>query len=228
MSYNINFGIPGDAPTIAAIRAANPDIVFLEESNARWEEALRAELGGVYPHAAFHHWSGAGGLGVLSRLRFSPLELLRPEGDGWFPAWRLLVESPLGRLQVLVVHLRPPVSDGGSFVVGHFTVPAVHEREIAGFADALDPALPTLVVGDFNEEEDGRALAYLRARRFDDAIAAFAPGRPTWHWSTAVGTFERQLDHLLYDRATVEPLSAEILRAGSSDHFPVIGVFARR
>ena len=230
MSYNVNFGIAGDAATIAAMRDGKADIIFLQEVNARWEEALHAALDRDYPHAAFRRWVGAGGLGVMSRLPFGTPELLRSdaEGGGWFPAWRLLVESPLGRLQVLVVHLRPPVSDSDSFVVGHFTVPAIHEREIAGFARALDPALPTLVVGDFNEEEDGRALGYLRARGFNDAVADFAPGRPTWHWPTAVWTFERQLDHLVYDRATLEPLSAEIRRAGRSDHVPVIAVFARR
>jgi endonuclease/exonuclease/phosphatase (EEP) superfamily protein YafD len=83
-----------------------------------------------------------------------------------------------------------------------------------------------MVVGDFNEEEDGRAVAYLaRANwRMKSALPEFAPDRPTWRWPTALHTFEGQFDHILYD-ARLEPLSAEVLDAGRSDHFPVVGVF---
>jgi hypothetical protein len=55
-----------------------------------------------------------------------------------------VLDSPLGTIQVLVVHLRPPVSDGGSFVWGHFTTPAIHEKEITRFCGSLDRARPTL------------------------------------------------------------------------------------
>ena len=226
MTYNVNFGIPGDGPTLAALEAGKADVVFLQEINLAWERALRAKLGAAYPHAAFYPRGGAGGIGLMSRLPIRGLQLIAPEGDGWFPALRLVIESPIGPVQVLVVHLRPPVSDGGSFVAGHFTAPAVHEQEIAHFCQALERALPTLVVGDFNEEEDGRAVAYLaRAEwRMKSALPEFAPDHPTWRWQTSLHTFERRLDHIIYD-TRLEPLSVEVIDAGNSDHFPVVGVF---
>ena len=139
----------------------------------------------------------------MSRLPIREQKLILPEGDGWFPALRLVLDSPLGPVQALVVHLRPPVSDGGSFVSGHFTAPAIHEKEITRFCQALDHNLPTMVVGDFNEEDDGRAIAYLaRAEwRMKSALPQFAPDRPTWRWPTTFHTFERQLDHIIYDFA---------------------------
>src|SRR4029077_5180240 len=191
------------------------------------EQALRAKLGATYPHAAFYPRGGAGGIGVMSRLPIRAQELMwREEDDGWFPALRLVLDTPLGDVQVLVVHLRPPVSDGGSFIAGHFTSPAIHEKEIARFCQTLDHALPTLVVGDFNEEEDGRAVAYLaRAEwKMKSALPEFAPDRPTWRWPTSFGTFERRFDHLVYD-FRLEPLSVEVIDAGRSDHLPVVGVF---
>lgn len=224
-------GSTGDGPTLAAIEAGRVDVVFLQETNASWERSLRAAFGVAYPHMAFYPRGGAGGIGFMSRLPVRTQQLIKPEGDGWFPALRLVLESPLGLVQALVVHLRPPVSDGGSFIAGHFTVPAIHEQEIAGFCQALDRSLPTLVVGDFNEEPDGRAIAYLaRAEwKMKSALPEFAPGRRTWHWPTSLHTFEGQLDHILYD-IRLEPLSAEVMEAGRSDHFPVVGVFvlARR
>src|SRR6185436_20798777 len=91
------------------------------------------------------------GIGVMSRLPIRAQQLIpREQDDGWFPALRLILDSPLGPVQALVVHLRPPVSDGGSFVSGHFTAPAIHEKEITRFCQALDRNLPTMVVGDFN------------------------------------------------------------------------------
>ena len=118
MTYNVNFGIPGDAATIRVIREAGADVVFLQETNAEWKEALDATTAELYPQRLFHHWGGAGGLGVLSRLPLEDGGLIRPEGDGWFPGWRLIVTTSFGRVQVLSVHLHPPVSEGGSFVAG--------------------------------------------------------------------------------------------------------------
>jgi len=226
MTYNVNFGIPGDGPTLAAIEAGKADVVFLQEINRPWEQSLRAQFAQAYPHMVFYPRGGAGGVGVISRLPIREQRLIAPEGDGWFPALRLVFDSPLGPVQALVVHLRPPVSDGGSFVSGHFTAPAIHEKEITRFCQALDRNLPTMVVGDFNEEEDGRAIAYLaRAEwRMKSALPQFAPDRPTWRWPTTFHTFERQLDHIIYD-VRLEPLSAEVIDAGRSDHFPVVGVF---
>lgn len=229
MTYNVNFGIAGDGPTLAAIESGKADVVFLQEINRPWERALRAKFETVYPNMIFHPRGGAGGIGLMSRLPIGGEKLIAPEGDGWFPALRLVLDSPLGPVQVLVVHLRPPVSDGGSFVAGHFTAPAIHEQEIARFCQALDHALPTLVVGDFNEEEDGRAVAYLARGEWNNvhmksALPEFAPDRPTWRWPTSLHTFERRFDHIIYD-LRLEPLSVEVLDAGRSDHFPVVSVF---
>src|SRR5262245_59404048 len=130
MTYNVNYGIPGDGPTLAAIEAGKADVVFLQEINKPWIDSLRATFAAAYPHMVFYPRGGAGGIGVMSRLPIRAQQLIpREEEDGWFPALRLILDSPLGPVQVLVVHLRPPVSDGGSFVAGHFSSPAIHEKE---------------------------------------------------------------------------------------------------
>ena len=49
MTYNVNFGIPGDGPTLAAIEAGKADVVFLQEVNTGWERALRARFAAVVP-----------------------------------------------------------------------------------------------------------------------------------------------------------------------------------
>jgi endonuclease/exonuclease/phosphatase family metal-dependent hydrolase len=226
MTYNVNFGIAGDGETIAAIAGGGADLVFLQETTPTWEAVLRRELGARYPHQAYRHSGGAGGLAILSRHRFREAACIAAPGE-WFPAWRVVVESPLGPLQVLQVHLRPPVSDRGSWVSGYFTTGGYRRGEIAHFARGLRRDLPTLVLGDFNEAAGGKAVRFLEEQHgLRDALERFSPGATTWQWQTSVGRIRLQLDHILHD-ARLRALDARVLRVGRSDHYPVVATFVR-
>jgi endonuclease/exonuclease/phosphatase (EEP) superfamily protein YafD len=228
LSYNVNYGIAGDAETMAAIRDARADLALLIETNAAWEWAIRRELAKEFPHMVFENRGGAGGLSVLSRLPIVASELLASAGEGgWFPAMRVVVNSPFGQVQLLGVHLRPAVSNRGSYVSGHFVTPEIRSHEIKSFLVRLDPNLPAVVAGDFNEDEDGDTAKFLVARGFASALRRYAPGQPTWRWPTVVGELRKELDHIFYDR-TLDTLSAEVRQAGRSDHLPIIAVIARR
>lgn len=221
MSYNVNFGIAGDPPTIAAIADAAADIVCLQETNEVWEHALVETLGGRFPHHRFRappDWP-AGGFGILSRHPIVRIDEL-PNVAGPFIAWRIVLDTPLGRIQVLSLHLRPPMSDGGSWVVGYFSTREVRVREVQYHLEALDRSLPTLIVGDFNEEADGLAVRYLTDRGYTDAITTHRGNEPTWSWPVGSMTLRFQLDHLLHDEQFVA-VAAHIVDAGRSDHKPI-------
>jgi endonuclease/exonuclease/phosphatase (EEP) superfamily protein YafD len=228
MTFNVNFGLAGDAATLAAVAQQDADIVFLQETTPHWETVLRMQCGSDYLHIQFKHpdvvgGGGAGGLGVMSKLPIEQIDYL-PATD-WFPAARVVLTSPIGRLQVLNVHLRPPISDRGSAVSGYFTTPPVRQAEISTFAAALDKNLPTLIVGDFNENERGRAFQWLTANGFKSALPEFQPEAQTWRWRTSYIALSGRYDHLCYD-AKLTPLRVEVRNAGRSDHLPVVGVFA--
>jgi endonuclease/exonuclease/phosphatase (EEP) superfamily protein YafD len=225
MTYNVNYGIAGDAATMGAIEAGEAAVVLLQETTPAWEAALRARFSETYPHMGFHHCCGAGGLGVLSQHPFEDAgHLPPPEPAGWFPAWRIVVHAPLGDVQILNVHLRPQVSDSGSVVSGIFTTSSIRERQIAGFYPALDPELPTLVVGDFNESAGGSAIGYLADRGLVSALPRFTGPQDTWRWQTSVGTISTQLDHIVHDDR-LAPLGVVVIARGRSDHLPVVGDF---
>jgi endonuclease/exonuclease/phosphatase (EEP) superfamily protein YafD len=223
LTYNLNYGMAGDTEIIGAIRRADADLVLLQETSPEWEEVLRRTLSPHYPHMSFRHCCLAGGLAVLSKTAFQERDYVTAN-NGWFPAWRLIVESSLGPLQVLNVHLRPPVSDSGSVVSGYFTTPAVREREIQQYHALLEPGLPTLVAGDFNENTSGRAVSYLQQRGFRSAVPEFHPDADTWRWHTRLGTIRAELDHIVYNPA-LSPLNAQVLEWGRSDHFPLLATF---
>ncbi len=224
MTYNVNYGIPGDAAALAAIEKEDSDLVLLQETTPEWEASIRSKLSRKFPHMAFRHCCGAGGMAVLSKHPFDDEGTLPPPEGGWFPAWRLTVHGPLGDLQVLNVHLRPQLSESGSFLSGYFTTPVVREREIQRYTAALQPELPTIIAGDFNESRSGLAISYLQHRGYRSGLQDFEGSGKTWHWNTSIGQVSSELDHVAYDDK-LEPLSVRVVEAGHSDHFPVVAVF---
>jgi endonuclease/exonuclease/phosphatase (EEP) superfamily protein YafD len=226
MTYNVNFGVAGDPDTIELIRSSGADVVLLQETNPSWERALRAGLADRYPHIAFHHSERrAGGLGFLSR---HPLELgpVQESPIGWFPAWRAVLEGPLGRIQLLNLHLRPPGRDEGSFVRGYFTSQVPRLTEAEAHAGLLDPSLPAVVAGDFNEDVRGRSLLYMAGRGLVSALERFHPAQPTWRWQTRLGLVRWQLDHILLGPA-LRASGAWVIEGGASDHIPVLARIER-
>lgn len=229
MTYNVNFGVAGDPAGVAAIASASPDLVLLQETTEEWEAALVAGLGARFPHHRFegtrNHW-GAGGLGVMSRWPITRIDTL-VDGGGPFFAHRVIVDAPGGPIQLLNVHLRPPMSDTGSWVVGYFSTRFDREREAKAHVARLDPRLPTIVAGDFNEEDEGMALAVFRARGFSNTLPLFQPNVDTWQWPVGSVTLRFRLDHILHD-PRFRAIGAAIVEAGHSDHAPVWADLERR
>ena len=225
MTYNLNYANPDFANTLDAIARADAEVVLLQEVSQAWRDALVARLSTAYPHCSFHlHTRMAGGLAVLSKLPLDKVEVLpTPAGTGaWFPAARVVVRTPFGALQVLNVHLRPAL-DSGSWVRGFMTTPEIRRKEIAEHWRKLDHTLPTLVVGDFNEDPTGRALDYLAG---EGMTRVPTTGPTTWHYETTSrgGTYDllkMNIDHVVIDHRLVAR-DAHVLDAGTSDHRPVV------
>lgn len=221
-TYNVNFGLAGDGPTLAAIGEGAPDLILLQETTQAWEDAIRAEYAAAYPYQDFIEGPGAGGMGVLSRHPITTGAILLSP-IGWFPAWLLTVRAPAGDVQILQVHLVPPYAEHGGFVVGFFTSPRGRLKELSAYLPYLDPTLPTVVAGDFNERA-GPALGALATAGFLDALPR---GMDTWRWTVAGITLDAPLDHV-FCNAAMQVVSAEVQPLGRSDHLPVMVGFALR
>jgi endonuclease/exonuclease/phosphatase family metal-dependent hydrolase len=227
LSYNVNVGGPAPEAAVRAIADADADVVCLQESNAAWEEAVRAGVGARYAHVHFHDNPAAGGIALLSKWPVRSVRFVQTEA-GWFPACVATVDTPAGPVQFVGVHLRPPVSDRGSFVGGYFTTPPVRRAEVEELlvaADAMnDTGAARIILGDFNEGDGGSSLRLLRKRGYLDALKRFDPYASTWRWQAGPLPLRGRLDHVLYD-PSLRCHDARVLRRGGSDHFPVVAVF---
>ncbi len=222
-TFNINSDDAEDSATIAAVGAANADIVCLQEVTHAWVKSLEAKYADKYPYRLYVPQDGASGLGALSR--FPLLHAGFIQGPfGWHPAWHFHVQTPAGWLQVLDVHLRSGTEGDGNAVNSYLTVDADHAYEMKLFQNQLDPSLPTMVVGDFNEGPDGGAIRYLEGLGFTDVLWLYHPGQWTSRRTSVANQFTQDLDHILFD-SSVEPLNAWVLLDGNSDHIPVIAHF---
>jgi endonuclease/exonuclease/phosphatase (EEP) superfamily protein YafD len=229
MTYNVNYGNPNVAATLAAIAEEDVDIVLLQEITVEWRDALAKMFATQYPFQIFRvHARAAGGLAVLSKFPITQEEVFAPPRGGWFPAERLIIASSLGPLQILNVHLRPCL-DAGSWVRGYQTTPPIRRREIEAYWRRITYDLPTIVAGDFNEEPTGRAVAYLAKH----GMTRVEPTGPTtWHYETAmsgksVDLLRLDIDHVMIDSHLVAT-DARVLDAGTSDHRPVVVTLAPR
>jgi endonuclease/exonuclease/phosphatase (EEP) superfamily protein YafD len=224
VTYNVEYSVAQALATLDAIAAIDADVVLLQEVTPAWEQALRARFDRAYAHAAFHARRGAGGLAVLARAPLRDDRLL-PAVER-FPAQHVIVDGPLGLVQLLHLHLHPML-DGGDPVRGYFSTPPIRRREIEAFTRALGPDLPAIVAGDLNEEPGGGVLGFLEARglrRVDTGAA------PTWRfdgtWRGNPVKLGLRLDHVAIG-APLVARDAAVIDAGGSDHLPVVVTIQR-
>lgn len=227
LTYNVNWG--GPRPDLAAqiIKNSGADIVCLQETTPEWAQYLRQSLGNEYSFTQFRdsRTRTGGGLGFLSKLPAHEIAYI-PSDTGWFDGWIMGFETANGPVQVLNVHLHPPVSKSGSWVSGYLTTRGDRLAEIKRFFAKRDPQRPMLVAGDFNDGENSPAVEWLEKNKLENALPEFDRYGKTWEWHTSVVTLRRRMDHILYS-SELHCSSAQVLHAGASDHFPVQAVFTQ-
>lgn len=222
-TYNLNYGLVGDGETLAALAATKAEVVFLQETSPGWERALRATLASTWPHQAYLHAAAAGGMAVLSKSPFTVKNVL-PNPRQWFDGLRVVAQTSIGPVQALVVHLHPPITEDGDWIRGYFSTGPARRAELLAWLPTLEPDLPTLVVGDFNEGTSGQAVKLLEQRGLRTVLPEFHPQAKTWRWRVGPLLLSAQFDHLAYDQR-LEPLNAQALQRGNSDHLPVVAEF---
>jgi len=236
VTYNVLFRGGDEASTIAAIRAQDADVIFLQEITPDWVARVR----GLGPHHTIAPHRGTHGLAVVAR---HPLTRARtwPNRDGRDIAQCVDVALPGGPVGMCHVHLASP---SGALTQTRNPLDALaalernavrRRRQWTELEAAMQAShAPVVVAGDFNTLPSERLLVDARTRWVDAAreragfraastwprLAASAH-RPPWPLNRlgAAGPWFR-IDYVLVDPALGIAEAARV-PGGGSDHFAV-------
>lgn len=203
--------------------ALKADVLLLQETNAIWEGALRPQLAKIYPQCEFHDavkWAPEG-LAVCSKYPVVLNELERAPG-AMFPAQHVRILGPRGHFDVWNVHLQPAIASPVDWEKVHIETRQRRKSEVEYFVRKMDPDLPSMIAGDFNERPEGDAFSYLSRMGFDNALPKAGEKAVTWRWAGANPPLEHQLDHLAYRATSFRVVNARVERGGRSDHDAVV------
>lgn len=218
LSYNLNTGNIDSRAALEVIRAADADVVALQELNPFMAEAFAAELSDLYPYQALHPSEAYAGQGLLSRYPITA-------DDYW---------------AVDLGHQRSQIEIGGQTIVVYNTHPTHPLRGLFRFdgeprsaairdvlARAAGETLPVMLIGDFNMSDLSEDYARVTARYQDVYREAGwgmgftfpSPGN-AFAWGFVPALLAR-IDYVFVDDGFVA-LDARVLDSdGGSDHRPL-------
>jgi endonuclease/exonuclease/phosphatase (EEP) superfamily protein YafD len=134
MTFNVLARHPYTQPVIETIRAAEADVVLLQEVNTSLAQALQAEMSGEYPYQVLKPQDNPYGMGVLSRF---PLhEQVVRLAEDWIGEPLVLEMDWQGRVITLVnFHMRSTTRPAEQAVISaQFRARQVQAQALADFA----------------------------------------------------------------------------------------------
>lgn len=220
MTFNVLTSNKNTAALVDAIRAAQPDILGLQELTDGKRVALRAALGDQLPYHTFDGTNSFGNVGLMTRF---PIETVHPialpTGQPALYA-RLRVRGQI--VHVFVAHLTPNhlfknpeinlAAAASNAFASRMTEVASLQEELRGLRE------PTLLLCDCNLTDTSQAHAKLAAFLTDSFHEA---GWGLRHTNDANSTPLQRIDYVWHSAGLVA-LTGEVGQPGGSDHLPVV------
>jgi endonuclease/exonuclease/phosphatase (EEP) superfamily protein YafD len=227
LTFNILTGGAPAEDALAAIAAAAPDIVCLQELTPKLAQSFVQRLGDTYPHRVFEPRRHTQGIGIASRFPLADTRILTL-GLRYLPVAAAHVNLAGDRVNLACVHFIPPHSGFGQtddLVRLYEDNRSIRVGQARRLLEHMDGAGgPAIVLGDFNEWPGQAALEALSASGFKDAChARRSRCGPTWPGHVVPLPALFRVDHIL--GRGVAFTDAAVLQAGGSDHYPVAARF---
>ncbi|MDC3321107.1 endonuclease/exonuclease/phosphatase family protein [bacterium] len=238
---------------IACILKDKADVVCVQETHQGWEELLMRNsiINKMYKYTWFNHPHekfGGSGAGFLSKFPILHKRVLscKTKVDGSMaPALMCTIDSGSFRVRIVNVHLRPSISSDvpsdeeqksslnramfavksiGAYLSSASSVRVSEVKEYISMIKTCKHTLPLLLLGDFNENENGSALTWL----LKNVGLNRAPiSDITWRWKLWLGSKTDRFDHILYS-SSCKCISSRLVEDTGyegSDHYAVFGSF---
>jgi endonuclease/exonuclease/phosphatase (EEP) superfamily protein YafD len=198
---------------LAQVRAADPDVLVLEEFTPFHEEVLQRGIGVDYPYQCLEARMSPRGLAVFSRIPLdAPVNVIM---DGFRAQIRVVARIGQQRVAIYALHPRSPQSVWAVIV---------NRLETNDLLDQLKrETLPTILAGDFNFTETTANAAALRSAGLRSTHDLAGHGRgstwpmlPRWRaWLPGV-----RIDHIFLTPSLTCTRDA-VGGFDGSDHLPI-------
>lgn len=214
MLVNVNTRLGNPRCVLQAIRSADPDILLLEEIDARWVSEL-SPLTRSYPFRCMQTREDNFGIGLFSKLPIAEHEVVYI-GTAGVPTIIATLDTGTGPLQVIGTHPLPPVNR-------EYT--RLRNEQLEQIPGHTRQETPVLLLGDLNVTPwNHRFRRLLREARLKDSARSFGV-QPSWPARPAL--LRIPLDHCLHSEA-IAIVDRRIGPDVCSDHFPIIVDFTIR
>lgn len=213
MMMNVHTGNTDYSAVLDAIKHYDPDVLFLEEVDQRWMDALHP-LDGEYPYVISRPRNDNFGVAFYSRHPFITSEILEI-GRAGAPSVLVKLELQGRDVYILGTHPLPPVN------AAYANFRDTQLAEIPGVVKALDA--PVLLLGDLN----ATPWSYAFRRLLRDSALLDGSREVGYQATWPVGLFPLliPIDHCLHSPG-IRIVRKEIGPAVGSDHYPVVVDFA--
>lgn len=223
MTFNVLFESKDIEKSVEAIDSSGVDVVCLQELTPEFAKAFNDRLGSRYPHRAFTPKTGTWGIGLASRHPLSAVKVFE-QSPNKMPAVEARVRVGKKDVTLSCVHFYP--AGAGKRDAGFLQQIAANAETRVKQAETVLARYekvkgPLLVLGDFNEDANGKAVEVFTHQGFVNACrASNSQCGPTWPGATSVFPAVVQIDHVLGRELHFD--SAQVVKSGGSDHYPVV------
>jgi vancomycin resistance protein VanJ len=222
MTFNVLTSNKDTDALVNAIRAAQPDILGMQELTGGKRAALRAAFSDELPYYTLDGPTSFGNVGLMTRF---PIETARPITlPTAQPALYAILRVNGQRLHVFVAHLTPnhlfknPTIDLATATAEAF---ARRAAEIAFLHEELHGlSEPALLLCDCNLTDTSQAHAELGAF-LSDSFREAGWGLRNTNYASDVAFPMQRIDYVWHSAGLIA-IAAEVGQAGGSDHLPVV------
>ena len=217
MHFNINTSNPGYAGVLEEIRISDADVVFIQEVNPDWLDALEDGLVG-YALVAAEPRTDNFGIACFTRVENNPLSIDEARvfditgGEAEVPVIELKATFDGQSVALLSIHPLPPIQ-----------LNYARARDLSLSAAgrwAAEQDVPCIVVGDMNATPWSTALRDMQSAGGLISSQHGFGRAPTW--PAGLGSLGMiPIDHLLHSPAFTT-IDRQVGRARGSDHRPVV------
>lgn len=230
VTFNLDCRNPHPDQILGALKSANADVLFLQETTVETERFLATQLNASYPY--FYATGHLGrfaeeGLAFASRFQLYDVTFTPPD-KGFFGFYSATCRVGETTVRLINVHLTPFLIRPQMGITGTLAeiqgTEDIHAAEMNAIVQSFDVGQPVIVGGDFNSFSTLAAPSRFVKLGLVDSFAATHPNPdayPTWNGAVDSVNLRLRLDYLFHTRR-FKTVRSEIIEQGGSDHFPVV------